>query len=133
MFRRLQLLVVILFTANHVRPDLTYKRVTAFLNVTTQSGTNLKSVVLIDSASVFNRNSKLSPIDNAVLINIFSRSNGKDNLTVFDHNGCSQYLNENLPVNFVAIIDDSGCEIEQKVSTAIQNNASALISTNHIN
>ncbi len=128
MFNRfLGLLAVLIFLADPVRPDLTNKKVTAVLNVTTQSGTSLKSVVLIDSSLAFYRILKLRPIDNALLVNILTNSNKNNTLKTFDQSGCTQYLNENLPVNFVAIVDDSGCEIEQKVLIAIQNNASALI------
>lgn len=128
MFNRLLgLLAVLIVLADPVRPDLTNKKVTAVLNVTTQSGISLKSVLLIDSSLAFYRILKLRPIDNALLVNILTNSNKNNNLKTFDQSGCTQYLNENLPVNFVAIVDDSGCEIEQKVLIAIQNNASALI------
>jgi len=128
MFNKLtQLLAVFIFLADPVRPDLTNNKVTAVLNVTTQSGTNLKSVVLIDSSLAFYRILKLRPIDNALLVNILTSSNKNNTLKTFDQSGCTQYLNENLPVNFVAIVDDSGCEIEHKIVLAIQNNASALI------
>ncbi len=68
MFNKLtQLLAVFIFLADPVRPDLTNNKVTAVLNVTTQSGTNYDPISNDYKNSPYNNykpySSKPSPID----------------------------------------------------------------------
>lgn len=47
-----------------------------------------------------------------------------------DSKGCSVYLNENLPDNYIALIERGNCAFDEKIQFALQSKASALLIIN---
>lgn len=82
---------------------------------------------------------EFNKINNVVLINyaIYNINSITDNVkgylvNILPENGCSKYTNSLLG-NYIAIISNQGCSIEEKIKIALENKASAIILINNNN
>lgn len=114
----------------------------ALLNITTlitdpvENITRMNNILLSDSA-LYSSNSP-NKVVSAELIPVFSRvinSNDiPDNIelaNITNPFGCTNYINENLPENYIALVSRGECTFEKKVQVALACKASAIIIYNN--
>ena len=117
--------------------DIIMQKQWAYLNITISYNTSsqVKNVLLTDSA-IYGLNSPIEIVSGQVVIvnslsnsiNLSSSLSSSSNQ--FDDtksSGCSKYINQNLPVNYIALVSRGECTFETKIQVATDNKASAII------
>ena len=123
MISKSYVLILILFLDSNSADVI--KRQNAFLNITSNS---MQSILLFDSI-LFGFNSPQNAQFGQLIKTIsFNSSNSK-----FNNYGCSRYVNELLPSNYVALVSRGECSFETKIKIAFECKASAIIVYNSEN
>ncbi|CAF0724972.1 unnamed protein product [Brachionus calyciflorus] len=135
---KIHLMSFIIFLFNSILSNeaLSLQKKWALLNVTSIAslGTDdtIKNLLLTDSA-LYSIYSPIYPVY-AQLIEAQSidiKLNDSNKNETITNMGCSDYLNENLPQNYIALVSRGVCTFERKVQVAIANKALAIIIYNN--
>lgn len=141
--------IAFLFSTRHVKSELIMQKRWAFLNLTifyrnvNSADKNstvtevVKNVLLTDSA-LYGLNSPSDIVsgplvvvksiaDSSMRASSDSSNSSTDKQVMINSNGCSKYVNTNLPSDYIALVSRGECTFETKIQVAVENKAIGII------
>lgn len=104
----------------------------AILNVTSVGSSDSNKNFFSDS-TLYSLYSPIFEVDGQLIEakNYEQETNISSKNKTLTNDGCSKYINTNLPENYIVLVSRGVCTFEQKVQIAVANKASAIIIYNN--